>query len=270
MKKTSKESAQKFWQMFLSDIEKPKPSQAPLLRPLEPGLVSSPSSSSTGPYQPPVPRRNWKPKKDNWKRRHRGKRDLKRATEHLKGLQHESFWKMDEEPAPDAPRVPWYPSECFLWESESHLLARYANFLLQSLMNLMRVFEIPSKLKDTFGEGLLTVPRYALFFCRTDLLTNPAARSILSPERHLYARMRDESKGGDGPEHLDDVMRAEWKKHRAQAVKKDRIATWIEEHLLRGIAEGRYPKTNLEHNFERQWDNHWEDFHACLCWHLFT
>ena len=262
MKKTSKESAQKFWQMFLSDIEKPKPSQAPLLRPLEPGLVSSPSSSSTGPYQPPVPRRNWKPKKDNWKRRHRGKRDLKRATEHLKGLQHETFWKMDEEPAPDAPRVPWYPSECFLWESESHLLARYANFLLQSLMNLMRVFEIPSKLKDTFGEGLLTVPRYALFFCRTDLLTNPAARSILSPERHLYARMRDESKGGDGPEHLDDVMRAEWKKHRAQAVKKDRIATWIEEHLLRGIAEGRYPKTNLEHNFERQWENHWEDFHA--------
>ena len=262
MKKTSKESAQKFWQMFLSDIEKPKPSQAPLLRPLEPGLVSSPSSSSTGPYQPPVPRRNWKPKKDNWKRRHRGKRDLKRATEHLKGLQHETFWKMDEEPAPDAPRVPWYPSECFLWESESHLLARYANFLLQSLMNLMRVFEIPSKLKDTFGEGLLTVPRYALFFCRTDLLTNPAARSILSLERHLYARMRDESKGGDGPEHLDDVMRAEWKKHRAQAVKKDRIATWIEEHLLRGIAEGRYPKTNLEHNFERQWENHWEDFHA--------
>ena len=262
MKKTSKESAQKFWQMFLSDIEKPKPSQAPLPRPLQPGLVSSPSSSSTGPYQPPVPRRNWKPKKDNWKRRHRGKRDLKRATEHLKGLQHESFWKMDEEPAPDAPRVPWYPSECFLWESESHLLARYANFLLQSLMNLMRVFEIPSKLKDTFGEGLLTVPRYALFFCRTDLLTNPAARSILSLERHLYARMRDESKGGDGPEHLDDVMRAEWKKHRAQAVKKDRIATWIEEHLLRGIAEGRYPKTNLEHNFERQWENHWEDFHA--------
>ena len=262
MKKTSKESAQKFWQMFLSDIEKPKPSQAPLLRPLEPGLVSSPSSSSTGPYQPPVPRRNWKPKKDNWKRRHRGKRDLKRAMEHLKGLQHESFWKMDEEPAPDTPRVPWYPSECFLWESESHLLARYANFLLQSLMNLMRVFEIPSKLKDTFGEGLLTVPRYALFFCRTDLLTNPAARSILSLERHLYARMRDESKGGDGPEHLDDVMRAEWKKHRAQAVKKDRIATWIEEHLLRGIAEGRYPKTNLEHNFERQWENHWEDFHA--------
>ena len=262
MKKTSKESAQKFWQMFLSDIEKPKPSQAPLPRPLPPGLVSSPSSSSTGPYQPPVPRRNWKPKKDNWKRRHRGKRDLKRATEHLKGLQHESFWKMDEEPAPDAPRVPWYPSECFLWESESHLLARYANFLLQSLMNLMRVFEIPSKLKDTFGEGLLTVPRYALFFCRTDLLTNPAARSILSLERHLYARMRDESKGGDGPEHLDDVMRAEWKKHRAQAVKKDRIATWIEEHLLRGIAEGRYPKTNLEHNFGRQWENLWEDFHA--------
>ena len=209
------------------------------------------------------------PAKHNWKRTQKGKRDYIRVKEHHKEVQHEKFWKMDEDPTPDAPKMHWYPSDTFLWKSESHLLARYANFLLQSLMILVRVYEIPSNLKNTFGEGLLTVPRYALFLCRTDLLTNHAAQNLLWLEHHLYARMRDESKGEGGPEQVNDVIRDEWKKDHAQAV-KDRIATWIEENLIRGIAEARYPKTNLEHNLERQWENHWEDFHACLCWHLFT
>ena len=170
---------------------------------------------------------------------------------------------------PSALKMKSFTSDYFLRKSEHYLLARYASFLSQSLLILVRVFEIPSKLKNTFGEGLLTVPRYALFLCRTDLLTNHAAQNLLSLEHHLYARMRDESKGEGGPEQVNDVIRDEWKKDHAQAV-KDRIATWIEENLVRGIAEARYPKTNLEHNLERQWENHWEDFHACLCWHLFT
>ena len=262
--------------MGLNPLPQPKPehfemqpSQKPQPLPHPPGFLSAPSSSSTGPYQPPVPPKPEPFKKHNWKRKPRGKRDYIRAIEHRRGQQHDKFWKMDEEPAPDAPKMPWYPSDTFLWKSESHLLARYANFLLQSLLILVRVFEIPSVLKNTYGEGLLTVPRYALFLCRTDLLTNHAAQNLLSLERHLYARMRDESKGEGGPEQVDDVIRDEWKKDRAQAV-KDRIATWIKEHLVRGFAEGRYPKINLERNFERQWDNHWEDFHACLCWRLFA
>ena len=150
------------------------------------------------------------PKEHNWKRTQKGKRDYIRVKEHHKEVQHEKFWKMDEDPAPDAPKMDWYPSDTFLWKSESHLLARYANFLLQSLMILVRVFEIPSKLKNTFGEGLVTVPRYALFLCRTDLLTNPAAQNLLSLERHLYARMIYESEGGT--EEVDEVMRKDWKK----------------------------------------------------------
>ena len=184
-------------------------------------------------------------------------------------MQNEEFWRIGDEPAPNAPKMEWFPSDMFLENCEDNLLARYANFLLQSLLILVRVFEIPSELKNRFGEGRQTVPRYALFLCRTDLLTNHAAQNLLSLERHLYARMRDESKGEGGPEQVNDVIRDEWKKDHAQAV-KDRIATWIEENLIRGIAEARYPKTNLEHNLERQWENHWEDFHACLCWHLFT
>ena len=73
-----------------------------------------------------------------------------------------------------------FPSDYFLEHSEKYLISRYASFLLQSLLMLVRVFEIPSLLKNKFGEGLLTVPRYALFLCRTELLTNPAATRILS------------------------------------------------------------------------------------------
>ena len=159
--------------------EKPKPSQKRMPRPPSPGLVSSPASSSTGPYRPSVPPPPAPPKKKkNWRRGRRGKRHLLRAVQHRLGKQNEEFWKIGEEPAPNAPKMTWFPSDTFLWYSEPHLLARYANFLLQSLLILVRVFEIPSVLKNTFGEGLLTVPRYALFLCRTDLLTNQAAANI--------------------------------------------------------------------------------------------
>ena len=160
-----------------------------------------------------------------------------------------------------------FPSDYFLWKSEHYLLARYASFLLQSLLILVRVFEIPSVLKNKFGEGLLTVPRYALFLCRTEALTNPAALRILSLERHLYARMIETSEGGAEP--VDEVLRNEWLQDRAQAV-NDRIAAWIKEQLAPEIQDGRYPKTNLDYDLEKQWDDHWEDFNACLCLHLFT
>ena len=146
MNAKSKASGQKPWQMTPPKHEKPRPSQAPWARPLPPGIVSSPSASSTGSYQQPVPSEPMPPKEHNWKRTQKGKRDYIRVKEHHKEVQHEKFWKMDEDPTPDAPKMHWYPSDTFLWKSESHLLARYANFLLQSLMILVRVFEIPSVL----------------------------------------------------------------------------------------------------------------------------
>ena len=164
-------------------------------------------------------------------------------------------------------KMKYFPSDDFLWQSEPYLLARYASFLLQSLLILVRVFEIPSALKNKFGEGLLTVPRYALFFCRTDTLTNPAALRILNLERHLYARMIETSEGVAEP--MEDVLKNEWLQDRVNLV-NDRIAGWIKEKLAPGIQSGLYPKTNMDYDLERQWDDHWQAFNACLCLQLFT
>ena len=268
MEKTSKESGQMPPQQTRTLHEKPKPSQKRMPCRPSPGLVSSPASSSTGPYSSSLPPPPPPPKtKKSWRRGKRGKRNLIRAVQHRLGMQNEEFWRIGDEPAPNAPKMKWLPSDMFLENCEDNLLARYANFLLQSLLILVRVFEIPSELKNRFGEGRQTVPRYALFLCRTERLRNPAAVTLLSLERHLYARMLKDTDGGRG--RIDEIMKEEWKRDRVQGV-KDRIDTWIKEHVVQGIAEGRYPKTNLQHNVEKQWENHWEDPNASSCSHLFT
>ena len=246
-----------------------KISQKPMPPPYPPGLIATPSASSTGPWQPagapkPAPKKKPNPK---WKSTHRGKRDLLRTVQHHRSLQNQKFWDIGKDPSPLALKMKDFPSDYFLWKAEPYLLARYASFLLQSLLILVRVFEIPSLLKNKFGEGLLTVPRYALFFCRTDTLTNPAALRILSLERHLYARMIETSEGVAEP--MEDVLKNEWLQDRVNLV-NDRIAAWIKEKIAPGIESGLYPKTNLDYDPERQWDDVWQAFNACLCLQLFT
>ena len=76
-----------------------------------------------------------KPKRDpHWKQRRRGKRHLLRAVQHAASKQNENFSKVGEDPDPEAPRMTRFPSDYFLWKAEPYLLARYASFLLQSLL----------------------------------------------------------------------------------------------------------------------------------------
>ena len=111
------------------------------------------------------------------------------------------------------------------------MIARYCNVLLQSLLLLVRVFETPALLKNRFGEGLMTEPRYALFVCRTDLLKNLAANMILSLERHFYGRMIQQSEGVH--ETVDTVLKEEWERDRTAAV-SDRLTGFIQEKLHLG------------------------------------
>ena len=146
--------------------------------------------------------------------------------------------------------------------AEPYLLARYASFLLQSLLMLLRVYEVPTLLKRKFGEGLMTVPRYALFFCRTQEMRNPAALRTLSLERNLYARMLHSAEGV--AEAVDEVLKQEWEQDRINSM-KDRIAAWIEEKFAPGIKTGLYPKTNVEYNMEEQWNDIWKALTAIAC-----
>ena len=57
----------------------------------------------------------------------------------------ENFAKLHEDPEAGMPKIARYPSDRFLNEAEPRLLARYCNFLLQSVMILTRVFQVPKK-----------------------------------------------------------------------------------------------------------------------------
>ena len=57
----------------------------------------------------------------------------------------ENFAKLHEDPEAGMTQFEKYPSDDFLEGAEPWMLARYCNFLLQSVMILTRVFQVPKK-----------------------------------------------------------------------------------------------------------------------------
>ena len=147
-----------------------------------------------------------------------------------------------------------YPSDEFLKHAERHYIARYANFLLQSIMMLTRVYQAPKKLAETFGCGVGSSARLALLMMRSFTVEGHAATRLKSVTRHLYARMLQE---GEGSAQIDQTVAGEWKEDRASAL-SDRLDEFLELHVGPGIMEGLYPKTNLKEDHNRQWDDYWK------------
>ena len=74
---------------------------------------------------------------------------------------------MHEDPEEEAPKLSVYPSSDFLVNAKPYLLSRYANFLLQSILMLARVYQVPKHLNVKYGLGCSTSTRLALLMMRT-------------------------------------------------------------------------------------------------------
>ena len=199
-----------------------------------------------------------KPKKEpdaSWRKRRRGRRDLLRAVKCRIEKSHEEFKNMGKEPDPKVKKMETYPSDKFLWNAEQFMVSRYCNFLLQSVLILARVFQVAPLLKNTYGEGLMTSARCALFFCRTVEMNNPSALSLTNVQRHIYGRMLREN---ESRETMEQVLKDEWGNDRLQGI-NDRIDDWLPGHLTENIMSGRYPLTNLAYDVEKQWDHIWKE-----------
>ena len=194
-----------------------------------------------------------KPKAWHKKGRH-GRRDLLRAVQHRQSLANAEFYKLCDDPEATIPKMTWYPSDQFLQCAETYMLSRYANFLLQSVLLLTRVYQTPKIMLNTYGEGLMTSARVALLMMRTTHLKNDAATRLLSLKRHLYARMLKES---ETHEEVEAVISNEWKEDRGAGM-KDRLDFFLKNEVAGQILSGIYPRTNLKYNAEKQWDNVWQ------------
>ena len=197
------------------------------------------------------------PKKlKSWRQKKRGRRDLLRAVQHAQSKQDEKFHEMDQDPDAGKQKLEAreYPSRKFLVQAEPYLLARYANFLLQGIMQLLRVF-IPDDLtKNTFGLGLETSARVALLFMRSNYMPNASAQRLTSVKRHLYARMRIES---DSVDEINAVVEGEWKGDRMAGL-QDRVHKWVLEQIPNKVLAGTLPLTNLAFDISQQWDDVWQ------------
>ena len=166
----------------------------------------------------------------------------------------ENFSKLHEDPEQGHPKMKQYPSTRFLEEAEPWMLARYCNFLLQSVMMLTRVFRVPKKLSEIYGLGCSSAARLALLMMRTMQLQNPEAMQLKTVRRHLYARMLQES---DDREQIQQTTKQEWAEDRLTNL-NGRLDEFLLSHVCPGILEGRYPKTNLEADMAKQWDDVWK------------
>ena len=230
-----------------------------------PGHISSPASSSTGPYPSAFAKAAMKAKSKPQSRQGPPKQgDYWRDEEQAPSDTMMYVGRLGSDPAPLAKKLRKYPSDFFLETADGYLVARYCMFLLQALMLLVRVFRIPNELKEKYGERGMTAALYALFFCHTEDMDNPAAHCALYLDRHLYGRMLRTSKGV--VETVDKVLKEEWELDRRLAL-QDRIDRYIAEKIAQKISLGYYPKTNLNYDIEEQWSVKWKA--SCIhVWHL--
>ena len=200
----------------------------------------------------------------HWRKRGRaGKRALLRAVQHRILNSCEAFKTLGDDPDAKVSKLKRYPSDEFLHGGERFMVSRYCNFLLQSVLILARVFQVPKIMKHTFGEGAMTSARVALFFCRTTEMTNLDALNIRSLKRSIYARMLTEA---ESREAVEATLKGEWEQDRESSVNL-RIDEWLPTHLAAKVAEGRYPLTNLTFDVDAQWEHVWEDRSddVCVC-----
>ena len=163
--------------------------------------------------------------------------------------------KMGMNPCAGAATLVNYPSDDFLQGAERFMLSRYCNFLLQSILILARVFQVPQILKNAYGEGMMTSARCALFFARSQDMRNADALNIRNLQRHMYCRMLNEA---ESRENIDNILQNEWNEDRLSSIAL-RVDAWLADHLMDNIGTGRYPMTNLEYDVEKQWDHVWQD-----------
>ena len=119
--------------------------------PVPAGPIRAPSShedETTGMPPPPPPPKKRKP----WHRTKRGKIYMLRAVKHNMEKQQSFFRTLHEYPEKHVKKIPKseYPSEAFLAHAPKWIASRYANFLLQSCILIVRYFVTPQDLLVRF------------------------------------------------------------------------------------------------------------------------
>lgn len=192
----------------------------------------------------------------HWRQRGRkGKRDLLRAARHRAANSSKEYRSMWENPHAEQPLMEKRPSDDFIWHAEKFMLDRYCNFLLQSIMLMVRVFEPSFDLATKYGKGLMTSARCALLLIHTTSMHNAAAVRLMSLDRFLYARMLDDA---DNREQIDKEVQKEWEKDRLTSLGY-RVERFIACEVLPRITHGTFPKTNFVYDPEQQWNDVWQD-----------
>ena len=200
------------------------------------------------------------PKAQGKKKWWKNKRSLLRLIKHKREKQNEMWAKIGSDPHEGKPMMQWTPSGQFLKRAEKWLLARYAAFVLQNCLLILRYWS-PQVcfVANKFGEGVHSSARYACLVLQSEALPQQVMNRVTSLRRHLYARAIREHESAAA---VEQTVSSEWDEDRSFAVSA-RLRTFLETKLKPEIENGRFPKTNLQRDFHPQWDEDWKEPMLC-------
>ena len=214
------------------------------------GGGSGSASGAATPKQPPE--KKFQP----WHKTRRGKRDHLRAVAHYQSQSQKMFKELHKDPDTLTRKLydHEYPSRKFHHGADQGLLARYCNYLLQGILQLLQVFEVGEIVSNTYGVGYRSSARMSLLFMRSVHMENASAQRLLTVKRHMYARMLVEQESADA---ISRVKDAEWKSDRIAGLQK-RVHDWVLAVAPKKIGDGEWPKSNLSYDLEKQWGDVWK------------
>ena len=135
------------------------------------------------------------------------------------------------------------------------MVARYASFLLQILLLLLKNWEIPWELKERFGFGVGSSARRALMWLQCQSFDPVMIHRMRSIERMLYHQILSDVTQRDK---MEKSMQQEDTVDKEQSI-RELVMPWLETELANDIRSGVFPKTNPAESFDKQWANHWGD-----------
>jgi len=191
-------------------------------------------------------------KKKWWK----NKRSLMRLIEHKRKHQEENWKKIADDPMADRHMMEWTPSGEFLHKAEKWMLARYASFVIQNCLLILRNWSPQvAFVANKFGEGVHSTARYACLLLQSEALPSHVMARMTCLRRHLYGRAIQEHESHAA---IEKTIGEEWEKDRELCV-TCAIDAFLDIKAKQQIVEGRFPKSNLKYDLSQQWDEDWKE-----------
>jgi len=234
----------------------PKVPKRPGAMPIEPGLVSSASASSSGPVAAPQMPDVGSKRKKRWYENTKGKLRLLRAMNNRQKHQTKNLEAIEHIDFDSAPHVKKEHSVLHEFRTGTKAtLMRTTLFLLQVLIRIISYYQPSEDIKVTYGTGWQTAPRMALLFLLENEINAKTWSRLCDVRRMLFTKAIQE---GEHTKALTEVLNHEWEADKIREA-ADALEAVFMQRVVPANLDGRLPALDFNVPLDHQYDGCWKD-----------